>query len=1076
MHIFIKAAKFLVLPCFVVFSSQTVLAQWDSLSTDSATVRKVNDNRIKASGVITDASTGKPLDGISISVPGYSASITNEKGEFTISVPDYNTLLLVNAQGFQTKEVALKGRKSVKVSLYEDRFNSVYEEVKFPQGPKSYSQLSGAVSSVSVKDSWQRSSTETPDTYLQGRITGLNAIRRSGTQGIGSSLFLRGYNSLNTTNQPLIIVDGILYDNTNYGLSLLSGYTDNPLANIDLKDIDNITVVKDATASAYGSKSANGVLYITTNRARQQATQIDFGVFSGFNVRPSLIPVLNANQYRSYLSDLLKSSGATDAQIAATPFMNSDPNSIDYKRYNFNTNWQDQVLNNSFNQNYYMKVTGGDNIATYGLSLGFLDNKGVTKNTSLQRYQVRFNADLNLTKKFKGVANLSYVRNNQDLRDQGLSIKTNPIYLALTKAPFLSTNEVAENGVLSPNLAGVDYFNRSNPSAVIQKMAGTNNNYRLIGSLGFNYAFSKQLNLNILAGVTYGNVRETYSKINTGIVPDTLSQAVASRSSGSNVERLYSLFTDARLSFNKTINHVHNLSTNVGVRFNDNKMETDYGYGYNAATDDYVTVGQGQAALRRISGENGSWRWLNIYANADYAFRSKYIFSANIGIDGSSRFGAESNAPIKLGGVAYSITPSVAGAWIVSSEPFMANNKIVEFLKLRTSFGMVANDDLGNYTARQYYLSQNFLGAQGLVRGNIANTSIKWEDIWKYNGGLDASFLNERLKFSFDYFYNRTYDMLTQQAVQTVTGFDYAFANNGGMKTQGLELGINGRVINKSVKWDLGVNISKYENEITRIPNDRLITSFAGAQILTQKGMAGNLFYGFETNGVYQSSGEISSKLKNRRNDGTITDFAPGDIKFLNTYVDGVIQPDGTFKADEVQYIDDKDRIVIGNPNPDFFGMISNTISWKKFTFDALFSFSVGNDIYNYQRRNVEAMNGFENQTPYVLNRWRAEGQVTDVPRAIIGDPSGNSRFSNRWIEDGSYFRLRTLSVGYDLPINKGIKYAKVYLTGNNLFTISKYLGYDPEFSSTGSIFTQGVDTGAEPQFRSFQLGVRVGL
>ncbi|WP_207422191.1 SusC/RagA family TonB-linked outer membrane protein [Desertivirga brevis] len=1063
MHIFIKAAKFFVLPYFVVFSSQNILAQQDSVSTGSAAVQKVNDNRIKASGVITDAATGKPLDGISISVPGYSASITNEKGEFTISVPDYNTVLVVNAQGFQTKEIALKGRRSVKASLYEAEFNSVYEEVKLPYGSKSYSQTAGAISTITVKDSWQRSSSETPDTYIQGRITGLNAIRRSGTQGIGSTLFLRGYNSLNTTNQPLVIVDGILFDNTDYGLSLLSGYTDNPLANIDLKDVDNITVVKDATGSTYGTKAANGVIYITTNRARQQATQIDFGAFTGFNAKPSLIPLLNGSQYRSYLSDLLKSSGATDGQIAAAPFMNSDPNSIDYKRSNFNTNWQNQVLDNSVNQNYYMKVTGGDNIATYGLSLGFLDNKGVTKNTSLQRYQVRFNADLNLTKKFKGIANLSYVRNNQDLRDQGLSVKTNPIYLALTKAPFLSTNEVAENGLLSPNLAAVDYFNMSNPTAVIQKMAGTNNNYRLIGSLGFNYAFNKQLNLNILGGITYGNVRETYSKVNTGIVSDTLSQAVAARSSGSNVERLYSMFTDARLSFNKTFNNVHNLSTNIGVRYNDNKMETDYGYGYNAATDDYVTVGQGQAALRRISGENGSWRWLNVYANADYAFRSKYIISGNLGIDGSSRFGSESDAPIKLGGVAYAITPSIAGAWIVSSEPFMANSKAVEFLKLRTSFGMVANDDLGNYTARQYYLSQNFLGTQGLVRGNVANTSIKWEDIWKYNAGVDASFLKERLKLSFDYFYNRTYDMLTQQAVQTVTGFDYAFANNGGMRTRGVEFGANGRVSKKTVKWDLGVNISTFENEITRIPNDRQITSYAGAQILTQKGLAANLFYGFKTNGVYSTSAEAAgANVQNRRNDGTITQFGAGDIRFVDINND--------------RYIDDNDRVVIGNPNPDFFGMISNTLSWKKFTFDALFSFSVGNDVYNYQRRNIEAMNGFENQTPVVLNRWRAEGQITDVPRAIIGDPSGNSRFSDRWIEDGSYFRLRTISIGYDLPINKGIKYAKVYVTGNNVFTISKYLGYDPEFSTTGSVFTQGIDTGAEPQFRSFQLGVRVGL
>jgi hypothetical protein len=228
--------------------------------------------------------------------------------------------------------------------------------------------------------------------------------------------------------------------------------------------------------------------------------------------------------------------------------------------------------------------------------------------------------------------------------------------------------------------------------------------------------------------------------------------------------------------------------------------------------------------------------------------------------------------------------------------------------------------------------------------------------------------------------------------------------------------------------------------------------------------MEGNLFFGYKTNGVFASTTEANAAgLTSRRNDGTLIPFVAGDMRFTDVNGD--------------KFIDEDDRQVIGNPNPDYVGMFSNTFAWKRFSFDAMFSFSVGNDIYNAVRRDLESMNGTQNQTPRVINRWRSEGQVTNVPRVSIGDPSENGRFSDRWIEDGSYFRLRTISLTYDVPFNaKTIKYAKLYMIGNNVFTATKYLGYDPEFSATGSVFTQGIDTGLQPQFRTVQLGVRIGL
>jgi hypothetical protein len=307
--------------------------------------------------------------------------------------------------------------------------------------------------------------------------------------------------------------------------------------------------------------------------------------------------------------------------------------------------------------------------------------------------------------------------------------------------------------------------------------------------------------------------------------------------------------------------------------------------------------------------------------------------------------------------------------------------------------------------------------------------------------------------------------MITFEPVNSVTGFKYAITNNGGMKTSGLEIAINARVINKELKWDVGLMIMTANNKLSKLPGNSMITEIGGASILSEVGRPANLFYGYKTNGILLSDAEATSAgLSYRNSNGTLTPFQAGDVRFVDR--------DGNY------IIDENDMQVIGNPNPDFTGSISNVVSWKRFSFDALITFSKGNDIFNYTRSLLESMTGPYNQTPDAINRWKSNDQVTSVPRAAWGDPSGNARFSDRWIEDGSYLRLRTISLTYDIPIKPGtiIKYARIYATGNNLITLTRYLGFDPEFSASTSIFSRGIDTGLEPQFKSLQLGVRIGF
>jgi TonB-linked SusC/RagA family outer membrane protein len=1056
----------------LILGSCALFAQQANSSKDKITAPvkvSAKDKGITIKGTIKEASTNKPLAGINISVFEYSAAISGDKGEFTIKVPDDAAVLTISGPGFQSKDIPLKGRKSVSVSLFEDTYNSVYDIAKTPFGSIPQNQSVNAQSSINTQGGWETSN-ETADSYLQGKVAGLNAVRRSGTPGIGANLFLRGFSSLYGTNKPLVVVDGMIYDNNHYGNSLIGGHVYNPLEQLDIKDIENITVIKDGAATVYGTRAANGVILISTLRAQDLATHIDFGVYGGFNFTPSNIPLLKAADYRTYLSDVLRTSGSTDAQIQAQPYMNDVVGSATYAQYHNNTDWQKQVFKNSYSTNYYLKVSGGDEIAKYALSLGYLGNDGITQQTDLTRYNTRFNADLNLTKKFTATASLSFSYSQQNLHDQGTNYKINPIYASQIKSPLIGVHAVNAQGVESPNITDVDIFNTTNPYALINSAQETNKSYRFFGIVNFKYQFNKYLNLQTGIGVTSDKVRENTFIPRGGVVNDTLSNAIADSRMGSQVQRLYSIYNDTHLSFDKTFNRIHHVSANVGFRYNSNNTQDNYSLGYNSATDQLISVGTGSTLLRRTGGDLGKWNSLNNYLGVDYQLLGKYLFSYNMAVDASSRFGTQVPNALTISGTKFAVLPSIAAGWLISSEKFMSKFNFIELLKLRASYGLTGNDDIGNYTARQYYVSQNLLGMQGLVRGNIGNPQLQWEQNKKANIGIDASFLNERLSVSIDAYQNTTDKMVVYEPQPTAAGFNYAITNNGGMRSKGLEFAVNARIINHAnIKWDVGANIAAYRNKITKMPGTQMLTNYAGATVLTAEGLPANLFYGYKTDGVYTSDAEAATAGTNHQgisivsSTGALSKLKGGDVRFVDTNGDNII--------------DSKDMQVIGNPNPAFTGAFNTKFSYKRFTLDALFTFTKGNDVYNYTRRILESESGYNNQTLAVVNRWRADGQVTDMPKATYGDPMGNARFSDRWIEDGSYLRLRTISLSYNIPVKtKILKSLNVYLTGNNVFTLSKYLGYDPEFSATESVLTQGIDTNLEPVYRSVQLGIRLGL
>lgn len=1048
--------------CIVtVLSSGEIFSQEEN---NAAVATEGQKKGIPVSGVIRDASTGEPLSGINVAIPDFSAAITDDEGNFSIRVPNLNTPLLISAEGYQTKEYALRGEVLHEIILYEAGYTSFYERVNMPSGPIFHYKVPHAIATVEADDSqFGRSVNESVGTFVQGQGAGLFVTRRSGTPNVGAEILIRGYNSLYANNQPLIVVDGMIYDDTDYGRGMLENYFISPLSNIDIKDIQEVTFIKDGS-SLYGTKGGNGVMMITTTRPEDLSTKIDLMVFGGYNQEPEELPLMDAADYRTYLSQLLMSRGLSQGELQAQPFMNDNTSFADYYRYHNNTNWQDQVFNEqSYNQNYYLKIRGGDNIAKYALSVGYLSNDGITENTDLQRYNTRFNADLQISPKLRVLGNISFAYAEQNLRNQGLWSATSPLNLALTKAPFLTTNELDASGQISPNLADSDAFNVSNPRAIIENAIGMNRNYRFFGNLNFEYEFDESFKINSLLGLTYSKVRENFFIPDQGVSSDTLPTAVVRNRSGSEIQRLFSLYNDTYLSYNEA-SGPHSLDLRLGVRTQSNEAESDYGLGFNSATDQFTSVGAGTNDLRRVGGSIGNWNWINGYLATNYGFLNRYFVSVNLALDGSSRFGHEAQDwAIGAGEDQFAFLPSLAGAWLISSEPFM-NNAFFDLLKLRASYGLSGNDDIGNYTASKYYVSQNLLGLQGLVRGNIGNAQLQWELVRKANLGADFTIFNERLSASVDAFANETDNMLIFEPVNTSAGLEYVASNSGSMTSKGYEGSLNARLINSALKMDIGVNMSHYKNKISRLPVEEIITDFGGATFITREGQAPNLFYGLHSNGVFSSSQEAeASGLQRRMPNGDLVPFGGGDMIFTDVNGDNII--------------DDDDRSVIGDPNPDWVGTINTRISYKRFSLDAMFYASYGNDLFNGTRAVLEGMSGFENQSQAVVNRWRANGQETNIPRATWGDPMGNASFSSRWIEDGSYVRLRTLILSYELPLpNQTVRYAQIYATANNLFTATNYLGYDPEFSAGASMFTKGVDLGLEPQYRTFQLGFRIGL
>ena len=1030
-------------------------------------------------GRVVDAATRQAIAGAIVKADGINgySTLTEDDGTYELKVPVFTTALYVTSPDYNAIRQSLLSDEQQKESrLYLSTFNSEYQAETNVLNNYVASDFK-YTNSVNIKDEVQKQLGA--QVYTQ---------QRNGAPGVGSVMFIQGLNSLNANAQPLIVVDGVIIEQQ-YGRVLLhDGFYNDILSNINPNDIEKVTVMRNGTA-LYGAKGANGVILIQTRRNKSMATRITATVSAGVVFEPKFLSVMGAEQYRSYASELLKTTNTTNREFK---FLNENPNYYYYTQYHQNTDWKDLVYHTAMTQNYGINVEGGDAIANYNLSVGYVNQKSPLKYNDMDRLNIRFNTDITLTDRFGIRFDASFANSTRNIRNDGApesydeGTPTSPAFLAYVKSPFLSPYsygrgvlsdshfDIEEESYLSEALANYNGYNwkLGNPAAINEYADAQNKNRFENSMLNLTvtpkYRFNEHLSISEHFSYNLVNTNEMYYIPINGTpsyyvssIGDYRNNEVRSLSSKQN-----SVMSDTRIDWQNRYD-AHFVHVFGGARINWESYTMNSQLGYDTGNDKTPFM---SSSLKNANdaGTNDNWNSLAWYAQAEYNYKNRYFLQANLTIEGSSRFGQD-GGDFRMFKAAWGVFPGVQASWVMSNEPWLAKVKGLDYLRLTVGYDVSGNDDIDYYAARSYFRSQQYLHAiAGLSFGGVGNTKIQWETTRRLNAGLETSLLDNRVALSFNFFKSWTSNLLTQQSLGFLSGLDKNWSNGGKLENIGYDVNATFKVLNlKDWQWQLGGSIGHYKNKITELADGAqyMDSQVYGATIRTQVGQAANAFYGYKSLGVFSTTEEAQAAGLYILGDNGVDKnyFGAGDIHFADINGD--------------HQITEADRTVIGDPNPDIYGNIFTTVAWKRLKLDVRFNYCAGNDVYNYMRAQLEGGSRFMNQSTALQRRWQVEGQNTDIPRIAFQDPMGNSRFSDRWIEDGSYLRLKSVTLSYDLPLkSEYIQGLQFWIQANNVFTLTKYLGSDPEFAMTGNVIGQGIDLGRLAQSRSLVAGVKINL
>ncbi|WP_120274175.1 SusC/RagA family TonB-linked outer membrane protein [Mangrovibacterium diazotrophicum] len=964
---------------------------------------------------------------------------TNENGEFEVEVVDPEGTLTVSAEGFYEVSQPLLGRTEVFVVMVDLAKPKYNEDLVFPFRNLTSGTQTSAAKNLASKDFDQ---VHTIENALQGEISGLRVTNKSGMPGEGAYLNLRGIRSMVSKNMPLILVNGVPYMPDTEESPIIGGYSRGMLAGLNVSDIQNITVLKGAEASIYGSMAANGVILIETNGASatdKLETQISLNSQFGVNWNDRRLPVMNGDEYKSYLTDIGLTYYDNMADLISNfPFLVDDPEYYYNYLYNNKTDWQDEIYAPSMVSNNVLRVEGGDAVAKYDVALGYMTEGGVVDGTKRNRYNTQINTSINVNRKLELVASIGLAYMQADLQEQGMIEETNPVLVAYSKLPMLSPYKKDPDGSI---LADYDVYRYgvSNPVAIVNTLTAEDRQHNVNLRFGANYKLTSDLLLSGTFGLYYNYDQENI------FIPGRSSATIVAMNNGlaentvrSGVGEVKNLYYNVNANYKKILSNGNLFNAYGGIQMLTSKKEYDAGSGYNTANDFYQTLDFVESGTTQFYGYIDEWNWMNMYAHGDYTMNNLLRASVNVALDGTSSSGVDAS---RLG-----VFPSAGLTFMAKNLTSLENSSFVNKLNLRVEYGLTGNSRFSSNYGKNYYESTPFLVLSGIVRSSIPNTNLKWETTKQLDLGADISLLDNRLDLGIGYFNAKSSDVLFAKPISSVLGSSTYYDNVAEISNSGIELELSAALLKtKDFEWIIGGNISTLNNEVKSLGGTTSTTMELpdGAELITAVGENPYSFYGYKAVGVFASQAEASAaNLKDWRGES----YEAGDVHYQDVNNDGQIS--------------DEDKQILGSATPDFFGGFNTYVRYKNISLSAEFTYTSGNEAYNGTRRSIEALDSFNNQSRAAVNRWQLDGQQTDIPKAVYGDPMNNNAFSSRWIEDASYVKLKyvTLAYEFDKAVLNFFRSGKIYVTGENLFTWTNYLGLDPEFAYSYDDALQGVD------------------
>lgn len=1011
---------------------------------------------IKVEGAVYHALSKKPLPNVQVSsLQSVKSVVTDENGKFCIEVRNKRSILLIRSFGYITQEIVPGKRTSVSVYLLPE---NTYLEGDGYQSMGVYHALKGARgTAVTLRQKDLNAAMNTPDEALPGKIPGVRAISKGGMPGEGAALFNRGIRSLSGENAPLIVVDGMPYL-PNMDLSpSVNGFSRNIFLPVNLKEAGKISFLRGADAGMFGSLGSNGVLVIESENALDLETRVEFHTTEGISWFAKRLPLLNARQNKSFLADVGENKYSDPAVLLQKlPFLSDDPDNPTNYLYNHDTDWQDEVFAPAFVSENVLKVKGGDAVAKYMFTVGTQQNSGVIENTHLSKYFTRLTANVNFSQRLTAQIGASLNYNDYKLHEQGMVAATNPYLAALYQAPFMSVYKQAytTGGVL----VDLPFYNPvheelklSNPVAAMKDISAGSRSYNVMVNIGFDYKITAFLTAKAMFGLYYDQDKDDI------FIPGknyhtiaSLRDSLAINTVRSTVSKQLNYYGRFGLYYNKPFNDWNDLQIYAGGQMLTSRKEYDAGEGANTPTDFYTTlekVSEGKLS----SGDMDNWSWMNYYLNVDYSLARQLYVGGGVTLDGASSYGSNSGRWFAF--------PYVKGAWRMKESSWLKPVEWLSELTLRGEYSLSGNSRFSSKYSKYYYVSAPYIWTAGLYRKGLANSKLEPEKVSSSSVGLDFALVGNRVSVGVDLYRERTRDAVLDDVQPVVYGYPFRYDNTGELETEGVEVNFRFNVLHdKNWNWMLGGNIAHFKSEVKALGNEnkRVIDYKDGAGLLLEKGKSPYLFYGNRAEKIFATSAEANN-AGYRTQSGER--FVAGDVMFFDRNGD--------------KYINDDDKEAIGDPTPDFYGAFYTDLSYKHWNLYLNFTYSYGNDVYNAVRRSLGSMKDFSNQDRSVARRWTIEGQNTDVPRASYGDPHGNSRFSSRWIEDGSYLRLKEVTLSYDTGKKAWLfNSIRVYATGENLLTFTRYLGMDPEFSYSYDPRLLGMDMGKMPLARNIKVGL----